>query len=209
VPLTVEEKRILVTVKAYPNPSQKYGETVCCAGIDVDTGEWVRLYPIQFRDLDESKKFKKYSIIHVKCCKGSNPRPESYRVDCDSIRVLEWLGTTKDKWESRKRIVIPTLSFSFCDIQRSYLVKTLGMFKPSEVDFLWRESAIKDEAKRKACYAQLSFFDKRKKEIEQVPFDFYYQFKCAGCITCSGHKLPIVDWELGQAYRDWRYKYSP
>jgi len=25
---------------------------------------------------------------------------------------------------------------------------------------------------------------------------------------CPGHKLPIIDWEIGQAYRDWRYKYK-
>ena len=32
-------KRVLITVKAYPNPSKKYGETVCCAGVDVNTTE--------------------------------------------------------------------------------------------------------------------------------------------------------------------------
>jgi hypothetical protein len=30
------QKRILITVKAYPNPSQKHIETVCTAGIDLD-----------------------------------------------------------------------------------------------------------------------------------------------------------------------------
>jgi hypothetical protein len=33
------EKRILVVVKTYPNPSSTYGETVCCAGVDLRTGE--------------------------------------------------------------------------------------------------------------------------------------------------------------------------
>jgi hypothetical protein len=31
-----ENKRILITVKAYPAPSISYGETVCCAGLDID-----------------------------------------------------------------------------------------------------------------------------------------------------------------------------
>ena len=60
--LSLETKTVLVTVKAYPNPSRKYTETVCCAGIDIDTKKWIRLYPIPYRDLDESQKFKKYNI---------------------------------------------------------------------------------------------------------------------------------------------------
>lgn len=59
-------KKVLITVKAYPNPSTKYGETVCCAGIDIDTGKWIRLYPIPFRDLDSAKQFSKYTIIEIR-----------------------------------------------------------------------------------------------------------------------------------------------
>jgi len=44
-----QKKKILVAVKAYPNPSSKYVETVCCAGIDLSTNQWIRLYPIPFR----------------------------------------------------------------------------------------------------------------------------------------------------------------
>ncbi len=53
---------LIVTVKAYPNISQRYGEVVCVAGIrtDVEPNRWVRLFPIQFRDLEFSKRFKKY-----------------------------------------------------------------------------------------------------------------------------------------------------
>jgi len=35
--MPLETKQVLITVKAYPNPSVKYGETVCCAGIDIET----------------------------------------------------------------------------------------------------------------------------------------------------------------------------
>lgn len=41
----VREERILVTVKTYPTLSQKYGETVCTAGVRED-GSWVRLYSV-------------------------------------------------------------------------------------------------------------------------------------------------------------------
>jgi len=64
-----ETKRVLITVKAYPNPSKKYGETVC-ARVDINTLQWIRLYPIPYRDLENEKKFEKYSIVEVKCKKN-------------------------------------------------------------------------------------------------------------------------------------------
>ncbi len=164
-----EKKRILITVKAYPNPSKKYGETVCCAGVDLNNSQLVRLYPIPFRDLDNDKKFKKYSIIEVDCFLPSDDkRPESFRVNADTINVVDLLDTEKGTWAKQS---------------------------PS------------DQKAREACYAQLSFFDKKKDAIEGIPFNFYYKFKCAGVSNCPGHKLSIIDWEIGQSYRDWRAKY--
>ena len=40
-----QTKKILVTVKAYPNPSKKYVETVCCAGVDLSNSQLIRLFP--------------------------------------------------------------------------------------------------------------------------------------------------------------------
>jgi hypothetical protein len=207
---TTETKRVLITVKAYPNPSKTYGETVCCAGIDIDTLQWIRLYPIPFRDLDSSQKFKKYTIISIRCWKAPDDhRIESYKIDMDSIELLSYLDT-KGNWESRKKFVLPTVSASFCNILEDTAEnKSLGTFKPCDIDFYWKKASLESEAKREACYAQLSFFDTRKEAIEQIPFDFYYQFKCYGRENCPGHILPIIDWEIGQAYRDWRYKYKP
>jgi hypothetical protein len=85
--------------------------------------------------------------------------------------------------------------------------KSLGTFKPCDIKFLWKKAVLESETKREACYAQLSFFDAKKKAIEQIPFDFYYDFKCYGRPECPRHQLPIIDWEIGQAYRNWRYKY--
>lgn len=205
-----ETKTVLVTVKAYPNPSKKYVETVCCAGIDLDTHRWIRLYPVPYRDLESPKKFEKYTIIRVSCRKSTDDhRIESYEVDADSIEIIEWLSA-KQNWAGRKRIVLPTVSPSFCQIlQDTADNKSLGTFKPTAVQFSWQKKDLEDQAKRQACYAQLSFFDKKKQTIEQIPFDFYYHFRCHGLDTCPGHKLLIVDWELVQSYRSWRYKYKP
>lgn len=204
-----ETKKVLITAKTYPTPSKTYGETVCCAGVDIDKRCWIRLYPIPFRDLDQSKKFKKYNIIKVQCNKATDHRIESYKVNCDSIEIIDHLDTKKDKWARRKQIVLPLASTSFCDIfQDIQHNKSLGMFKPLDIDFHWTKATLENEQKRRACYAQLSFFDKRKDTIEQIPFNFYYSFRCADSPDCPGHKLLIIDWELGKSYRDWRYRYK-
>jgi len=207
--MQLEKKRILVTVKAYPNPSKKYRETVCCAGIDLTTNKLIRLYPIPFRDLDDEQKFKKYSVIEVACTKaGDDHRPESYKVDSNTIRVMDY-WKTKNEWQKRKSVVLQTLSESMCAVYDEARAnkKSLALIKPCEVSFEIQKTKSKNQKVRKECYAQITFFDKAKEAIELIPYDFYYHFKCSGPANCPGHKLPIIDWEMGQCYRRWRKMY--
>src|SRR4030042_5901770 len=201
-------RKILITVKAYPNPSKKYIETVCVAGIDLEKYEWLRLYPIRFRDLEEDKKFKKYNIIEINVSKPSNDnRLESYKVDSDSIRIIDYLKTN-DKWDKRKSIVLPTVSNSMCEIIKKNKEnrKSLGVFKPINVEFYWKQSKRVDVEEIKSYYSQLSLLDKKKNAIKHIPYDFYYKFYCCNESNCPGHNLSIIDWEIKQAYRDWKYK---
>jgi hypothetical protein len=52
-------RRIRVLVKAFPQPSAKQEETVCCAGVCEVTGELLRLFPIRYRRLDEANRFNR------------------------------------------------------------------------------------------------------------------------------------------------------
>ena len=62
---------------------------MCTAGI-TEEGEWIRLFPIPFRFLDDPKQFRKYDWIEAKVMKArSDPRAESYIVDVDSIQVVD------------------------------------------------------------------------------------------------------------------------
>lgn len=204
-----ETKTVLITVKAPPNPSKKYQETNCCAGVNLDSGQLVRLYPIPFRLLDDSKKFPKYSIIKVRCKRPlRDKRIESYKVDQDSIQILRHLDT-KNKWAERKEIVLPTVSPSFCKIvQDMKLHKSLGLFKPCNVQFLTKKVSLTTATKRAEPYKQYWLFDKQLKPLEQIPFTFYYKFKCYDWPSCHGHILSIHDWEITASYRRWRYRYK-
>jgi hypothetical protein len=207
--MALQTKQILVTVMTYPSPSRKYVEIVCCAGVDLGSGSWIRLYPVPYRSLPLPNRFKKYDIIEVRCEKASrDSRVESYKIDQDSIKVIRHLDT-KDNWQARRDIVLPTASSSFCEIlKRVRDGKSLGLFKPCDIGFFWKKSLPADEQRRSACYAQLSFFDTQKHAVEKVPFDFHYSFRCDGLPNCPSHDLIIVDWEMGQSYRRWRYDYK-
>mgnify|MGYP000862377234 FL=1 len=85
-------KKILIAVKTYPNPSKKYNETVCTAGLDEDKN-WIRIYPITFRARPLEEQYKKYQWIQVDIQKttGTDFRPESYHLSNldDEIKILE------------------------------------------------------------------------------------------------------------------------
>lgn len=188
--MNFQKKRILITVKAYPNPSKKYGETVCCAGIDLGTGQWIRLYPIPYRDLDDDQKFKKYSIIEADCAQApDDKRPESFKVRANTINVVDWINPEKGTWDKRRSMVLQLPVKSMCQVFRDKEEKgiSLGLIKPSNISFNCMKQSKSDQQAREDCYSQLSFFNKQKDAIEDIPFNFYYSFKCAIEDNCPGH----------------------
>jgi len=99
--------KVLITVKTYPIPSAKYDELVCTAGVREDGG-FVRLYPINFRDLPFSQQYKKYQWIEVQAAKhrGQDARKESYRPNCDTIKLLGEPIPAARNWAERAKFVL-------------------------------------------------------------------------------------------------------
>ena len=144
------------------------------------------------------------------CWKATDDkRPESFKVDPDSIKIVKHLDTKK-KWQKRKDVVLHTPTKSMCQICRDAKKQdvSLGIIKPTKISFDWKKQSPSNAQARNACYAQLSFFNKYKDAIEEIPYNFYYRFSCPEDKNCPGHKLSIIDWEIGQAYRSWRSEYK-
>ena len=82
--------KVLITVMTYPHPCRGYQELVCTAGV-TESGEWIRLYPVDYRYREQHQKFKKYQWIEVVLGPngaGNDNRKESRRPDLDSIKLL-------------------------------------------------------------------------------------------------------------------------
>jgi hypothetical protein len=192
-------REILITVKAYPNPSNKYQETVCIAGVTKEEG-WTRLYPISFRHLPQNLQFKKYQLVRLRMRKHEgDSRPESYRPDQQSFRPGRFVSASEDKWSERKSWLLPTAKVSMCEIlalQRESGV-SLGMFRPKEIRDLIIQKADREW---NDIINQLSLFENPGKPLEQIPFRFKYSYICDDS-NCRGHEQSIIDWEACELYR--------
>lgn len=197
------QRELLVTVKAYPNPSAKYSETVCVAGITREEG-WVRLHPVGFRSLPEYQRFAKYQRVNLRIKKHeSDPREESFRPDEYSIHLGEKLGT-KNGWQERWQWIRPTIGPTMCDFlrHRESCPRSLGCIKPRDVDRMVIEEASGEwRGNKKAAIDQLVLFDSVKTKLEKIPYVFKYRYRCEEK-DCNGHEQSILDWELMELYRN-------
>lgn len=202
-----EKLKVLITVKTYPIPSAKYDELVCTAGV-TESGDFVRLYPINFRDLPFSQQYKKYQWIEVIAEKhrGRDVRKESYRPDCDSIRLLgEPIPTRGGNWEDRARYALAKKSRSMEELyDRQEVDRTsLGVFKPKKVhDLLITPDDPDWKPSFKTALQQARLWETRtvsKEPPRKVPFKFQYQFECDDP-RCKGHQMMIEDWEVGALF---------
>jgi hypothetical protein len=107
--------RLLITVKAAPDPSARHGETVRVGALSVDPGRrsWIRLYPIHFRDLDDDNMFRKYDIVTVDALPAiQDRRPESWRPIVGTVRAEHHLSTAT----VRRGYLDPYVEDSMCQL---------------------------------------------------------------------------------------------
>lgn len=207
-----QKKKVLIVVKTYPNKSQKYDETVCTAGV-TEEGEWIRLYPIRFRYLDRFQQYKKFQWVTLDVRKTtSDYRADSYTPNLDTLETGELIETGKNGigWARRRQILLPTSHSSMEEIMIRYkdrsISRSLGMFKPKEIQDLIFERIPQSEYVKEDVHMQLSMFNDTpqiKKNLEPIDTHFYYRFTCEDPL-CKGHRFSIIDWEAGQLWRNLR-----
>jgi hypothetical protein len=199
--------RVLITVKAAPNPSERYGETVCVAGVRLDLnslGSWIRLYPINFRELDNESRFKKYDIVSLEARPNhGDPRHESWRPD---MTTLKREGHLRD-WKQRKPYITDYTADSMCGLIKAVHdnppARSLAAIRPRRVTAIdiehhpgWTRA---EQAKIDQYVNQLEFqFDgstqASRTALEAPRFKGWYRYLCQAP-ECAGHRQSIIDWE--------------
>ncbi len=214
LPDAIPKAKVLVTVKTYPNPSVKYDELVCNAGF-LESGEWIRVYPIKFRALPYEQQYKKYSWIELNLVRKKDDfRQESYRprqgIDED-VRIVGEISTGKSRdWSERKNFALKEIYTSMKDLiaqaKTPNIWKSLATIKPKEiVEFKIKEDEREWKPSIRDGLRQLSLFDHRRDTqsrelqiVRKLPYKYYYRFLTEG--DSKPRKLMIEDWEIGALY---------
>lgn len=196
-------------VKAYPQPSRKHEETVCCAGITEDGLALLRLFPIRYRRLDKDDQFDRFDLVEMTLTKASDPRPESYRVDEDSIHVLERGSKLSDA--ARVRLWTPFIAPSLKSLiaENDANGRSLGIVKPDpgSLKFVVKEAAqsgAEDQELADMVFEQASLLEDPLKLLEKPKYSFSYHYTCAG----HPHKHQIHDWEVQASFISYKCRYK-
>ena len=206
------KERILITVKTYPTLSASYGELVCTAGLRED-GSWIRIYPVPFRSLEEYQKFEKYRIIEAQVMRNTkDPRPESYKVDFQSLALTETKLSTTDNWRERRNWVLARgkvyddlSSLIALANEKNHL--SLATFKPSQICNFKAEPQSPDWDENKILSLQHASLQgdlfpewqprSVTRYVKKLPWKFSYQI-----LDAAGREstMMITDWEIGSLY---------
>lgn len=202
--------KVLITVMTYPHPSETYTELVCTAGITA-AGEWVRLYPIDYRYRPAHQRFRKYQWIEVYLeprGSGNDQRAESRRPILDSIQLVGPPLPPDRNWIERRSIVerLPVSTVNQlrarhdADRAAGRPAVSLGIVRPTRVlDVEIEETPGEWKPEWKVLLQQGVLFGDPPKEIRKLPFAWKYVFECED----SGgkpHKAMNEDWEIGVLY---------
>lgn len=203
-------KKILIVAKTYPTKSKKYKELVCTAGVD-EEGNQYRIYPIPTKTLKEYEGFKKYTWIDAEIEKDkSDSRPESFKINTSSVKLLSTINTDKN-WQYRKDILLKSKVYNSLKEIISLANKTnelsLCLFKPNKFLHIYFEAKEKEDFTEKEIIeyknANASLFEHNSScEIEfnimpQLPYSIKMVFED---INGKKSKMNILDWEISQLF---------
>jgi hypothetical protein len=164
------------------------------------------------RYMDEAQRFKKFQWIEAKVRKhDSDPRPESYRIDPNSIK----LGVVVKDHQVRRSYLdnSPHLikSLEALKLKNAEDQTSLGIIIPKdilEVSIDYRPRIERDEWDRaeKARLAQQNLFGEQVKPLDFPEARFMVQWRCDDD-TCPTHNMGLSVWGIHELYR--KLKHDP
>jgi hypothetical protein len=196
---TNNREKVLILCRAVPEESTKYFRVVCAAGVNTD-GELRRIYPVPFKPFvfGGGIPFHKKEWIVANLYPPDDKRdkrPESKRIDMNSIKVL----AKADDDEVRK-LIRRNLSVNIASIESSGA--SLGFIKPKILDY--ECEVISTEVRDEQSEVTLDGFG--PVNMIKLKQESVYHFECQMRQDCScqnqPHRMGIHDWEANELYRN-------
>lgn len=203
-------QRARILVKAQPQPSQTYQETVCVAAVTENGREMLRLYPIRYRHLPVQKQFGRFDLIEFESeMPRDDRRPESRHVVEDSIRIME-RGTRlppRQRVALWQRHVVPSLTGLQQDGKANR--RSFGIVRPDagSIRFYTKPIAEATQEERRLTsqmFQQRSLFEQELRSLEPPSHSFGYEFRSDG----HKHRCALFDWEVQAAWFQYQRQYG-
>jgi hypothetical protein len=194
-------------VKAYPQPSKKYDETVCCAALS-EEGRLLRLYPIRYRHLRDEQKFNRFDLVEVAIYKASHdPRPESYKIKEESLRIIA--SGRNFQRDSKSQLWLSMVQpFNELQIQQKANKTSLGIIRPDSGSLSFYYKTVKEEPEEadliKGLQKQADLFDDALTSLEPLEYLFYFKFTTHG----QARNMQLHDWEVQATYLNYKRRYG-
>lgn len=202
--------RARILVKAYPQPSQTYEETVCVAAVSEDGRDMLRLYPIRFRHLPKEQRFDRFDLIEMDVERpNGDPRPESRHVVEESIRIVQKGKQLppEQKIALWRNHVVTSLTALMAE--QKVTKRSFGIVRPDpgSVKFFAQplDNAGAEERDLTAqLFKQQSLLDESLKPLQKPDYSFSYQFTSEG----HKHRCTLLDWETQAAWFNFQHLYG-
>lgn len=201
---TSGESEATILVKALPQVGEKHGETVCVAAVDAYRN-WIRLYPVAFRQLEDAQKFRRWQRIKFRWRlppPNRDNRRESRNISQETITTVGQLRPA-DRAAFLAPLVVSSTKKEFQE------GRSLAVVRPEAPEFFFRRRDHSVLEERRQSYAKLlaspDMFGARDIiPLEPAPYDFGYRYRDAdGKHDCRCH-----DWEIEQTFLNWRVRYG-
>lgn len=196
-------ERLVIWGETYPELSSSHRETVCTGAVRLDGPGLVRVYPLPLRYLPEDRRPKKWDVIEARIARtSSDGRPESYKIDADSIRVVGHIDT-KNGWEHRRRLMLREEHFvtGLDDMAQRQAAtgQSLGIIREARILDIELERVPEDERRRRglkydAILRQGNFLHGLSKPMPAPVFMPRIHFRTSE--SAKVHEFIVRDWEL-------------
>lgn len=209
-----------IVVKAAPERSKKYGETVCTAGV-LDDGRMIRVYPVRWIEYGQGR-IPRYARVKAQLVPSDEParRPESHKLVGKFALVDVKLVGPPAPWRERVKLLSPAIDAKGVQGLRDRQKKSghsLSIVKVKELVDFHIDAAPEDiitAADRRESPQKVLVGSAPKVgfAVDQIKHVFRYTWKCFG--TCcgdpkaKGHDMTCEDWELFESFRQWHKKYT-
>lgn len=223
VPISGGKVQGTLVVKAAPERSSKYGETVCTALL-LDNGSMIRIYPVPWSTF-WTGQFSKWVRVEATVVPSDEraSRPESHKLQSALVKLDSPLVKKgKTPWEARKALVAKAVvagGLRHLRDDQQQTKRSLGVVRVRElIDF--RITAPLDKIVEQADYrisSQQTLTGETITEgsrIDKLTHVFRYRWRCDGpCCDDDAegqgyHDTTCEDWEMFESFREWRKRYT-